>query len=76
MHNYKSGTKSTAFDCSEWHPDLNCIVTVVTGYGGQLVKLWCGTCRVLADIEAVSRRIDCMDSCKSAEQVKNRANTH
>ena len=54
-----AGLKSSAFTCTGWHGACTGVTLVTksvqTGVG---VMLWCPSCRVAADLEAVGERVD------------------
>ena len=45
-----------AFDLSGWHPDPGCICVVFAPSGHSNGVIYCQTCKVAADIEAVGGR--------------------
>lgn len=54
---YVPYSHGACFDLGHFHNAPTCDVSPVPGSGGMGVKLYCGPCRVLADVEACGIRI-------------------
>jgi len=54
--------KSVAFDLAGWHWGPGCSRTFISGVGGIGVKVCCGPCGKLCDVEALGTRITIEES--------------
>jgi len=57
MYTLAPGAVTSAFDCGDFHPACPGVVAIPSPASGRGVVLWCPACRVLADAEAVAKRV-------------------
>ncbi len=51
---YETATRKRGnYDLGGWHDGPDCVIGFVPGFTGIGVKIYCLTCRVLSDVQAV-----------------------